>query len=140
MGWVLLVSQVLWYWRNLGKLGSNTPNHAQGHTKNNLKAPHLTPNNVFLLCQSYLRVSYTCLRGIQTFGKLGEKGPKYSIIKGSDARKVIHILQFTSHIKLAFTLLSTSSGHWVIPILQVLGIRTILGNLAQIPSIRSRET
>ena len=56
--WVIPVSQVLKYWGSLGKLGPNTPNHAQGHMKRNPKtsAPHLTSNEVLLLCQSHLRV------------------------------------------------------------------------------------
>ena len=58
VGWVIPVSQVLRYWGSLGKLGSNTPNHIQGHTKRNPKtsAPHLTSSEVLPLCQSHLRV------------------------------------------------------------------------------------
>ena len=76
------ISQVLWNCCNLGKLHWNTPNHSQGHMKSNPKssALHLTSNNVLLLCQGHLRVSYTCLRGIQALGQFGEKGPKYSQI------------------------------------------------------------
>ena len=80
------ISQVLWNWCNLGntELGSNTPNHSQGHTKSNPKSsgPHLTSNNVLLLYQGHLRlVLATCLRGIQALGRLGEIRPKYSQIK-----------------------------------------------------------
>ena len=55
--WVIPVSQVLGCWGNLGKLGPNTPNHAQRHTKSNPKTsvPHLTSNEVLLLCQGQLR-------------------------------------------------------------------------------------
>ena len=67
MGWVIPVSQVLRYWGSLGKLGPNTPNHAQGYMKSNPKTSvrHLTSNEVLLLCQGHLRVqlylSYGCL-------------------------------------------------------------------------------
>ena len=53
VGWVIPVSWVLRYLGNLGRLGPNTPNHAQGHTKNNPKssAPQLASDEVLLLCQ-----------------------------------------------------------------------------------------
>ena len=37
VGCVIPVSQVLGYWDNLGKLGPNTLNHVQRHTKSNPK-------------------------------------------------------------------------------------------------------
>ena len=94
--WVLYtISQVLWNCCNLGKLHWNTPNYSQGHMKSNPKssALHLTSNNVLLLCQGHLRVSYTCLRGIQALGQFGEKGPKYSQIIWSNTWKVFHSFQ-----------------------------------------------
>ena len=41
---------------SLGRLGPNSPNHAQGHTKSNLKssAPQLASDEVLLLCQGDL--------------------------------------------------------------------------------------
>ena len=46
MGRTIPVSQVLKYCGNLEKLGMNTQNHAQGHTKSSLNssAPHFTSN------------------------------------------------------------------------------------------------
>ena len=38
VGWVISVSQVLGFWGNLGKVGLNTPNHAQIHMKINPKS------------------------------------------------------------------------------------------------------
>ena len=38
VGRIIPVSQVLCYWGNFGKLGLNTPNHVQGHMKNNPKS------------------------------------------------------------------------------------------------------
>ena len=59
-------------WGSLGKLGLNIPNHAQGHSKSNPKtsSPHLTSDDVLLLCQGHLRVQlylsywYLSIRGI----------------------------------------------------------------------------
>ena len=50
MGQAIPVSQVLGYWGNLGKLGPNTPNYVQGHTKNSPKslAPCFTSNETLL--------------------------------------------------------------------------------------------
>ena len=51
MGWAIPVSQIIWYWRNLGKLmAPNTPNHMQGHMKSNPKIsdPYLTWNETLL--------------------------------------------------------------------------------------------
>ena len=47
MGLVIPVSQVLGYWGNLGKLGPNTPNHAQGHMKSNPKSSVYQTSNKF---------------------------------------------------------------------------------------------
>ena len=46
MGGAIPASQVLRYWGNLGKLGPNTPNYAQGHMKSSPKSsvPHFTSN------------------------------------------------------------------------------------------------
>ena len=38
VGLIIPVSQVVRYWGNLGKLGSNTPNDVQGHMKSNPKS------------------------------------------------------------------------------------------------------
>ena len=50
MGQAIPVSEVVGYWGNLGNLGSNTPNHVQGHMKNNSKSsdPDFTPNETLL--------------------------------------------------------------------------------------------
>ena len=46
VGQAIPVLQVLRYWGNLGKLGLNIPNHAQGHMESSPKssAPHFTSN------------------------------------------------------------------------------------------------
>ena len=46
VGQAIPISQVQRDWSNLGKLGPNAPNHAQGHMKSNPKssAPHVTSN------------------------------------------------------------------------------------------------
>ena len=58
LSWVVPASQVLGYWGNLEKLGPKIPNHAQGHTKSNLKTsvPHLISNDILLTCEGHLRV------------------------------------------------------------------------------------
>ena len=85
------VSQVFGYWDNLGKLGLNSPNHAQRDMKSNPKTsvPYLTSNEVLLLCEGHLRVDlyqldvYICPAisvGAGALGQFGEIGPKYSQI------------------------------------------------------------
>ena len=62
---IIPVSQVLGYWGDLGKLGLNTPNHVQGHMKDNSKssAPCSTSNETLLKCQGPLWVElYLFLR------------------------------------------------------------------------------
>ena len=50
VGRIIPVSQVVRYWGNLGKLGSNTPNHVQGHMQNNPKSSDsYFPSNEILL-------------------------------------------------------------------------------------------
>ena len=87
------------------KLGSNTPNHLQGHTKSYpmSSAPHLTSNNVLLLYEGHLRlVVATCLRGFQALGRFGEIGPKHSQIKSYEVTYEKYSIVFSSisHIKL----------------------------------------
>ena len=50
VGQIIPVSHVLEYWGNLEKLVPNTPNHKQGHMKNNPKssAPCFTSNEALL--------------------------------------------------------------------------------------------
>ena len=50
VGSVIPVLQVLRHWGNSGKLGSNTPDHVQGHMKINPKssAPCFTSNETLL--------------------------------------------------------------------------------------------
>ena len=96
VSWVIPVSQVLWYWDNLGKLGLDTPNHVQGHRKSNPKssAHHLRSDEALLLCQGYLRVQlhqfcdYLSIRAIY-----GSRAPKCLRIIWSNTWKVIQSLQ-----------------------------------------------
>ena len=96
VGWVIPVSQVLRYWGSLGKLGPNTPNHAQGHTKRNPKtpAPHLTSNEVLLLCQSHLMVQLYLFYGYLSIRAMWENRAQipHQII-WSDAWKVMQQLE-----------------------------------------------
>ena len=86
VGWVIPVSQVLRYWGILGKLCPSTLNHLQRHTKSNPKtsSPHLTLNEVLLLCQGHLRVqlylSYGYLSVRAIWGKLGQNTPNHVYI------------------------------------------------------------
>ena len=63
----------------LGKLGPNTPNHVQGHMKNNPKssAPRFTSNQLLLQCIGPLRVGLYLYYRYLDIRKFGETGPKY---------------------------------------------------------------
>ena len=79
-----------------GKLGPNTPNHAQGHTKRNPKtpAPHLTSNEVLLLCQSHLMVQLYLFYGYLSIRAMWENRAQipHQII-WSDTWKVMQQLE-----------------------------------------------
>ena len=77
--WVefILVSQVLRYWGNLGKLASNTPNEVRGHTH---KVIQSFQNHILHWMRSYSSVKailgliYTCFKVVEVLGQFGETG------------------------------------------------------------------
>ena len=83
---------VLGYLGNLGKLGPNTPNHAQGHSKNNPKtsAPYLTSNHVLLLCQGHLRVQLYLSYGYSSIRSIWGNWAKYPQINTPKSYEVTH--------------------------------------------------
>ena len=117
---------VLGYWGNLGKVGSNTPNHVQGRMKDNSKssAPCFT-SNVRALCG----LSYTCFSDTQILRHFWESGPKYSKSRAGTHEKESKIFRSLCYIKWDLTLLSKPSVEWVIPVSQVL---RFWGNLGKV--------
>ena len=95
VGRIIPVSQVPRYWSNLGKLGSNAPNHAQGHIKGNPKpsAPCFTSNDTLLQCQGPLWPKlYLCHR-YSNIGAIQGNWVRIPQIMCRDTRKVIQSLQ-----------------------------------------------
>ena len=74
MGRAIPVSQVPAYWGNLGKLGSNTPNHVQGHKKNNPSLQLLVSHQMRPCCsaRALCELSYTCFTATWVLGQFGK--------------------------------------------------------------------
>ena len=112
VGWVIPISQVLVYCGNLGKQDPNIPNHAQGHMKSNPKtsAPHLTSNEVLLLCQSHLRVQLYLSYGYLSIREISGNWVRIPQIMSTDTQNVVE--SFQHHISHWMSSYSSAKAIW----------------------------
>ena len=110
VGRIILVSQVL-RWSIFGKLGPNTPNHVQGHTKNNPKFQLLVSHQMRHCCsvRALCGLSYSRFTGSQVVGQFGETGPEYPKPCAGAHGRVIQIFSSLFHVKWGLTLVSGPS-------------------------------
>ena len=81
-----------------GKLGPNNPNHGHQYTESHpkCKIPHFTSSKALFKCKDHLLVKLY-LFFLFIFGELeqvGELGPKYPQIKGTNTQKVFQSVKF----------------------------------------------
>ena len=95
VGRIISVSQVLRYWGNLVKLAPNTPNHVQGHMKNNTKssASCFTSSETLLQWQDPLWVKLYLFQRYSSIGAIWGNWAQIPQITCRDTRKVIQSLQ-----------------------------------------------
>ena len=95
VGRITSVSQVLRYWGNFAKLGPNTPNHVQGHIKNNPKssAHCFTSNENLLYCQGCLWIELNLFHRYSGIGAIWENWSRIPQITCRDRWKIIQSLQ-----------------------------------------------